>query len=413
MPSEPLRVLYIWDADYPWDVRTEKICAALRGAGVDVHIAARNRAWRPDTEQLPEGVVHRMPPWRWAGRRLDGALGFPAFFSPRWRRLIAKTIRAVRPDVLVVRDLPLCPTAIWAGRDFGLPVLFDMAENYPSAIRDRWEEGLYGPADFFLRNPAAVAAVERYCLPRVDGVITVIEESADRVAAAGVPRERIVVVSNTPPRARALEPAPARPPSRGGPLELVYLGLIEIPRGLKTLVDGVARLRDTATPVRLSLVGTGVDHARLVAHARALGLTDAHVVFHGFVRSHERAREIVAAADVGAVPHPRSETWNTTIPNKLFDYMAAGLPVVSADAAPLMRIVTETGAGEVFRSGDADDLAAALVRLTDPRRRRACGEAGRLAVSAKYNWERDAAVLLEAIERAAGAAGARRDAALV
>ena len=80
-----LRVVYLWDADYPWDVRTEKVCATLASAGHDVHVVARNRAWRSTRECLPEGTVHRMQPWRFAGRRLDNLLGFPLFFSPRWR----------------------------------------------------------------------------------------------------------------------------------------------------------------------------------------------------------------------------------------------------------------------------------------------------------------------------------------
>jgi glycosyltransferase involved in cell wall biosynthesis len=56
----------------------------------------------------------------------------------------------------------------------------------------------------------------------------------------------------------------------------------------------------------------------------------------------------------------------------------------------------------VFRAGDAADLAAALRRLaSDPERRRAAGEAGRRAVLARYNWERDASVLRRVIDRLA------------
>src|SRR5690349_20615071 len=106
-PMTALRIVYVWDADYPWDVRTEKTCLALTEAGHDVHIVARNRKWSPLTERLPEATVHRMAPWRWAGQRLDGALGFPAFFSPRWRGLLDRTVRAVSADVIIARDVPL------------------------------------------------------------------------------------------------------------------------------------------------------------------------------------------------------------------------------------------------------------------------------------------------------------------
>ena len=58
-----LKIVYLWDADYPWDVRTQKVCSALSDAGHEVHIVARNRAWSPARQQLPEGTVHRMPAW--------------------------------------------------------------------------------------------------------------------------------------------------------------------------------------------------------------------------------------------------------------------------------------------------------------------------------------------------------------
>jgi hypothetical protein len=105
----PLRVVYLWDADYPWDVRVEKICASLTAAGHEVHIVARNRRWDAERERLPEGTVHRMHPWRWIGRRLDEALGFPAFFSPRWGTLLSRTVREVNAHAIIARDLPLCP----------------------------------------------------------------------------------------------------------------------------------------------------------------------------------------------------------------------------------------------------------------------------------------------------------------
>lgn len=394
-------VVYLRDDDYPWDVRVEKICAALTGAGYDVHIVARNRARAPRTERLAEGTVHRMPAWPLLPARVDAALGFPAFFNPRWVAHLARVVRAVRPRAIVARDLPLCPTAIGVGRLLGVPVLLDMAENYPAMTREIWDARRQRAADVLVRNPAAVAAVERWCLPRVDGVLAVVEESAARVRSLGVPEGRVHVVSNTPPRAHALAPrgAPAR---RERALEVVYLGLLEIPRGVAELVDAVALLRARGVAVRATVVGDGRDAEIFRDRARARGLDERLLRFTGYV-PRARALELVAAADVGVVPHHASDLWNSTIPNKLFDYMAAGLPVVTSDAAPAARIVRETGAGVVFRAGDAESLAAALARLAPEPARRALGEAGRRAVLERYHWERDVEALLAAVASLEGA----------
>ena len=58
--------------------------------------------------------------------------------NPRWLDLMVRTGRKVNADVVIVRDLPLAPTAVRAGRKLGVPVIMDMAENYPAMIRDVW-----------------------------------------------------------------------------------------------------------------------------------------------------------------------------------------------------------------------------------------------------------------------------------
>ena len=395
-----MRIVYLWDADYPWDVRTEKVCLALTEAGHEVHVVARNRQWRPVRERLPEGTVHRMRPWRWLGRRLDGALGFPAFMSPRWISLLARAVREARAYVIVARDLPLCPTAILVGRLFRVPVVFDMAENYPALVRQLWAAGRQGRWDRLLRNPAAAAAVERFCLPRVDRVIAVVPESAARVVRAGVPASRVSVVGNTPPRDRVGRTPPRVLRAAGEPLRLVYMGVMEVPRGILELLDAVAALRGRGEDVRLCLIGTGRDKALLEAHAAKLGLDGQHVEFTGWIASHAEALERVAAADVGVIPHRRDEAWDTTIPNKLFDFMAAGLPVLASDAVPTARIIRETGCGLVHRSRDAESIARALLALRNPELRALLGDAGREAILTHYHWEADAAVLVETVEAA-------------
>jgi glycosyltransferase involved in cell wall biosynthesis len=139
-----------------------------------------------------------------------------------------------------------------------------------------------------------------------------------------------------------------------------------------------------------------------------MGLTDGEVVFTGYIPRHKDALELVAAADVGIVPFHATGQWQASIPNKLFDYMAAGLAVVTSDTAPCARVVRETGAGEVFRAGDARDLARALLRLTDPATRRAAGEAGRQAVVSRYNWEHDADVFCRTVEAVARRSATRQ-----
>jgi glycosyltransferase involved in cell wall biosynthesis len=391
-------IVYVWDADYPWDVRTEKVTLALTRAGHTVNIVARNKAWRPTTEVLPEGTVHRMPPWKFAGQRIDKQLGFPAFFSPRWSRLIERTARDARADVIIVRDLPLCPTALSVGKRLGIPVVLDMAENYPAMMRVLWETGRNTWLDYFVRNPAVTARLERSCVQKVDHIIVVVEESADRVAALGVPRSKLTVVSNTPPLAR-LGGERIVSDARHDGVDVVYMGNLEVVRGLIESVDAIAQLKSKGVKTRFRVIGRGRDESLIKQRCAEQGLGPTDIEFLGYIESHREALAIVSASDVGLMPHRKNESWDTTIPNKLFDYMAAGLPVVSSNAAPCERILRETSAGETFVSGDSAGIARAIEAVADPTVGAEMGAAGRRAVKERYNWEHDTDVLLGVFDR--------------
>lgn len=386
-----MRILYVWDADYPWDVRTEKVCLALVHSGHEVVIAARNLSGAPQQSAMSEGLVERLPllPW-WARRPLT----FPAFFNPLWIWHLVRLRRKHRIDLVMARDLPLAPTALLAaGHD--RPVILDMAENYPAMISDIWRDGRTKPFDWLVRNPRLVRAVERYVLRRVSHTITVVEESRERVIALGVPADRVSIVSNTPSRLRITK-GPARRP--GAALRIVYLGLMERHRGIGDLIDAARQLQASGVEFSLDLIGDGRDLDSFRAQAGVAGGRAGPIAFHGRL-PHARALRILEGAHVGVVPHHATEAWSTTISNKLFDYMAAGLAVVTSDAAPSARVVKTTGAGLIFRSGDAHDLAAKLEALQDISLWERCRAAGKTAIRHSHNWEADSRRLLDVIDR--------------
>jgi len=397
--ARSLTICHVWDGEYPWDVRVEKISRALTDAGHAVHLVARNRRNDPITERLREATVHRLAPLRWAPRRVNAASMFPAFFNPRWIRAITRTARSARADVILCRDLPLAIPAILAGRRLRIPVVLDMAENYPAMLRSQWDAGPMRPTDLLVRNPALARLVERWVLRRIDGVLVVVEEAKLRLISEGMPPERVTVVSNTPPVSRVGKQAVKKP---AAPLRIVYLGLMEGVRGVPVLLDAAALLARQGIPFELTLYGDGKDLVRFRAHAQALGLTQSQACFRGSVPNAE-ALAALPAMDVGVIPHVADESWHTTVPNKLFDYMAAGLAVVTSDARPAARIARETGAGLVYRHSDPAELARALAALVDPDLRRACARLGQSAVRDTYHWESDVKRLVGMLQRVAGA----------
>ncbi len=389
-----MRILKVWDGEYPWDVRAEKVCQALTEAGHEVHMVARNRDARVLVERLPECTVHRMRPWRALGRRLDAASQFPAFFNPRWLHLIQSVATSQSCELILVRDIVLAPSAILIGDMLRIPVVLDMAENYAAMIRDLWDTQSTKFGDSLVRNPRAVSAVERWTVARVAHTVVVVEESRDRlVREASADPARITVVGNTPSLERLGAPAAEtrRASDPGAPLHVVYLGILEHARGVGTAIDAVAACRARGVPVRLTIIGDGRARVDFEAQVARLGVGDV-VRMLGFI-PYRDALAIVAGADVGIIPHIATESWNTTIPNKLFDYMAAGLCVVTSDAAPAKRVVEEEGAGVAYASGDAGSLADALEGLWRAQDATERGQRGLAAIRRRYHWEQDAARL--------------------
>lgn len=387
------RVLFIWDGDYPWDVPVEKVCGSLIRNGYQVHLVCRNQKRRARHELLGDLHIHRtsaLPAWMGSA---NSAYTFPAFFSPIWRRHIREVSKRHGPfDVVVVRDLPMAATAIWIAQHLRIPVALDMAECYPEMLRAAWQFEKFRPQNVLVRNPQLADRLERWVMSRLDQVWVMVQESRDRLIAMGVAPERIRIVSNTPYPA-AFKPLDRSNAAADNKLRLIYAGLLNPSRGLDVAIRAVALLASKGVPIELTVIGTGKAEADLHALARTLKCEES-VIFRGWIDSKHIPAE-VARADAGIVPHRRCSHWDNTIPNKLFDYMAAGLPVLVSDARPTARIVSKTECGLVYENSSAESMAEQIARLRDPALRGHLAQNGRTAVEREYRWDNDERVMLE------------------
>ena len=412
--SRALTICKVWDADYPWDIRVEKVSASLVAAGHTVHLVCRNAARRPRRETDGRFVIHRLPAIPSALGPAHAACNFPHPANPIWAHAIWRVVRDSRADVILVRDLPLAVPAALIGRQLSVPVVLDMAEHYAAMLEDRLRYTPTGFLNRLVRRPGFARLVERLVLHLVDRVIVVVDESRDRLLKAGVASDRLTVVCNTPrlDQWQATELHDAAFADRGAEgLHLVYLGNLDGSRGVDLVIRAVRALRELGRPVVFHVIGEGPNLGPLQALAYNLGVSD-NVRIYGRL-PYARVRVLIAGADVGMIPHYATNAWNSTIPNKLFDYMLAGLPVIVSDTRPTARIVRVEGCGEVFLDRNVEDLTRCLLALGDPAVRRDMGRRGHEAVHQRFHWGVDEQRLLDAVEAAVrreapGAAAFRR-----
>ncbi|MBK7543352.1 MAG: glycosyltransferase [Candidatus Competibacteraceae bacterium] len=395
-----MRAIYLFQDEYPWDIRVEKIVSSMINAGILTTIVSRNRRGLPREERTDSGIaIRRLPKGLTSIDR--NLLNFPAFFSPIWIRELEKAVIKDSADILIVRDLPLSPMAYYVGNKYKIPVIIDMAENYPAMIQDTWQFQGPNPFDYLIRNPILLRKLERWIIPKLNGIWVVSEASRRRVEGITGCRNLMWVVGNTPriQESQASKPHPfADMLKTKNALRLLYVGGLEKTRGLQTVL--------LSLPIAIKKLGKNI-HLLIVGHGQAINdlknlvsnlQLDEHVSFAGWV-DQQYVPGIISASDICLVPHYVTEHTNTTIPNKIYDYLAQGKPVIVSHAQALRDIVEELGCGRFYHDHDFEKLADILVELSNENLRKTLGNAGRAMVLEKYNWQADEKILLKSLEQ--------------
>ena len=309
---------------------------------------------------------------------------------PAYRRL-ARAVRSFRPDAIYERYNLYHLVGALVARRHNLPFLVEV--NAPLAE----ERARFGGLK--LRRLALRA--EAFVWRSADRVLPVTEVMAGHVADAGVDPRRIAVVHN----GIDLADFPEGPSPPGGAKDEIVLGFVGFVRpwhGLDVLIRAIAAWQQGP---RMSLVVVGEGPARegLERLAGELGIAD-RVRFTGLARR-EDVPGLIAGFDIAlqpaAVPYAS--------PLKVFEYMAAGRPIVAPDQANLREVLQDGQTALLFDPSRQDAMWEAVVRLaTDPALRLRIGAAARAEILERdRTWSGNArrvTALIETVrqERAAG-----------
>lgn len=183
----------------------------------------------------------------------------------------------------------------------------------------------------------------------------------------------------TPPAHRATRPG------RRGEVVVGFVGTFRPWHDLDGVVDAVAAVARTpsAPPLRLLLVGDGPGRAPAVERARRLGV---EVESTGSVPP-DSVPGVLATMDVGLAVYGGDERYFS--PLKVFEYLAAGVPVVASSVGGLDGLLRPGLDALLAPAGDHDALVAHLARLCSrPDLRRRLGRAGRRAAVERHSWSR-------------------------
>jgi glycosyltransferase involved in cell wall biosynthesis len=353
------------------DARVRREAAELAAAGHAVTVVELERDARGELDGFAR--VSACPP-RWVARLLPFPLYRAAFLLA-----FARRVMQLRPDVVHAHDVTMLVPALLTRRRAGARLVYDSHELASGVAYRRG-----------LRARLAIA-IERVGARRAAAVITVSDAIADDLHASHGLARRPQVVMN----ACALE----RPRADGGlrdrlgldgaPLVL-YQGWIAPKRGCEALVEAMAGVPGA----HLALLGDGEPEyvARLRALAAQAGAAG-RVHFAGAVPLAELLAN-TREADIGAALfEPDCDNYRLTLPNKLFEYLAAGVPVLAGEGTELGRVVLEAGVGWTADPTRGEDVAKTLATALESRGDGALRERVR-ALDTRFGWDREREGLL-------------------
>jgi len=379
---------------FPPDRRVERETRSLIGDGHKLFLMAR-RGPGQLVEEIVDGVyVIRVPlPFQ----RKKTVADFIYFFFQRYLIFfhILHACRKHRIQALHVHDLCYALATTLAGKLLHLPVIFDMHEHYTVMLKMSFEAKVYRkfkPFAFILLSLLRIE--EKIACRWARKVIVVAEEHIPRITGLGVPPEDIAVVTNTEDidYFSNLEIDESLFKEYSDDFIILYVGAFCPLRGLDTAIEAMPEVLEKIPNARLLLVGDGATRLELEQMVRDSGL-DEKVIFTGF-QPFEKVPTYIHLSSVCLIPHISTPHIETTMPNKIFQFMILGKPVVVSNTRPMMRVLKDAECGLIFKERNAQSLAETIIALADDDMRRRLGESARRAVEDRYNWKETVQVLL-------------------
>ena len=358
-----VRVLFCRSNPIDPDPRVEKEARALIQAGYSVQVIAWDRtAELPSREEKDGFTINRLSiPAEYA----QGMGNLPALIRWEWGLLRWLFRQAKSFDVIHACDFDTVLPALLCKWIFRKKLIYDIFDFY---------------ADHLRKTPALIKNLIRWLDLRTvnwaDGVILV--DEARKKQIKGTKPKHLTILYNSPEDLLSGSTPSSR--KNTAKLQIVYVGLLQFERGLMELLTVLEKHPDW----HLDLAGFGGDTDVILEKASSLP----NVTWHGRI-PYQKTLQLTSRADVSfATYDPEIPNHQVASPNKIFEAMMLGIPIIAAAKTNMDQITEQTQSGLVIEYGDLQDLESALNSLAeDPDLRERLGNNGRKAYLGEYSWE--------------------------
>jgi PEP-CTERM/exosortase A-associated glycosyltransferase len=364
-----MRILHILDHSIPFHseyaVRSQAILRQQRALGWETfHLTGPKhgsgmsgeelvRGWEFSRTALPGGLLENVP--LLADIEMMGEITFG----------IEQIVKRVRPHILhahspVLNAIP----ALRAGRRSGTPVVYE--------VRALWEDA--GVAEGAIRRGGARfrlrRSIETWALKHADAITTICEGLRGDIVARGISAEKVTVIPNAvdiDDLSVSAKPSLDLKQQFGldGKLVLGFVGALHEFEGLEVLLNAMPKILLHEKKVRVVLVGDGPHESKLKQLAAELQVSDS-IVFAGRV-PYENLARYYEVFDFYLSPRLSARHTELVTPMQPLEAMARGCLLVASDVGGHREIIRNGETGVLFKAGDADELAVAVINLFQMR----------------------------------------------
>ena len=318
--------------------------------GFEVDVVAMRRVGEPSREHIDGVRVIRLPLSHRRGSGLTRLLGEYVAFTGLSCAVVARR----RYDIVQVHNPP--DFLLLAGlvpKLLGAKLIFDVHDLSPDMFAMRFGERRVARA-----ADRALRLIERAAAGVADHVLTVHDPYRLELIDRGVRADKVAVVMNSLDE-RLL---PSGPQSEDDvPFRIVYHGTVTPSYGVSLVVEAVAKVASDIPGLQLDILGEGDAVEPIRRRAEELGLSD-RVNVNGTYLAQREVLQRVSGAAVGVIPNLPTRLNRFALSTKLFEYVALGIPVVSADL-PTIRAHFSSEEVFFFSAGNAVSLAEALIEV--------------------------------------------------